>query len=199
MRKLSGRGWHAHAMIANIKRNELISGLRKAAMLMVLLGEEASGQLLRELSEDEVQIRLAGSGPHLHHLERGRRGGARRVLPDVHGAGVRLAGRHRLRAQTALERLRAGDRTQAGGPAGENHGQRHGRLRRAAESRSPATGQIYPQRAPPDHRLHPLAPQPVASRRAADLAARPDSRGRGACGWRIWIKSRPRSSTRSRP
>src|SRR5450755_777656 len=42
-------------MIANIKRNELISGVRKAAMLMVLLGEESSGQLMRELSEDEVQ------------------------------------------------------------------------------------------------------------------------------------------------
>src|ERR1039458_5650856 len=42
-------------MIANIKRNELISGVRKAAMLMVMLGEEASGQLMRELSEDEVQ------------------------------------------------------------------------------------------------------------------------------------------------
>ena len=42
-------------MIANIKRNEVISGLRKAAILLVLLGEEASGQLLRELSEDEVQ------------------------------------------------------------------------------------------------------------------------------------------------
>ncbi len=42
-------------MIANIKRNELISGLRKAAMLLVLLGEEASAQLLKELSEDEVQ------------------------------------------------------------------------------------------------------------------------------------------------
>jgi flagellar motor switch protein FliG len=42
-------------MIANIKRNEVIPGLRKAAILLVLLGEEASGQLLRELSEDEVQ------------------------------------------------------------------------------------------------------------------------------------------------
>ena len=42
-------------MIANIKRNELISGLRKAAMLIVLLGEEASVQLMRELSEEEIQ------------------------------------------------------------------------------------------------------------------------------------------------
>src|ERR1039457_3434259 len=42
-------------MIANIKRNELISGVRKAAMLMVMLGEEASGQLMRGLTEDEVR------------------------------------------------------------------------------------------------------------------------------------------------
>ncbi|MFN7994703.1 MAG: flagellar motor switch protein FliG [Bryobacteraceae bacterium] len=42
-------------MIANVKRNEIISGLRKSAILVVLLGEEASGLLLRELSEDEVQ------------------------------------------------------------------------------------------------------------------------------------------------
>ncbi len=43
-------------MIANIKRNEVISGLRKAAILLVLLGEEASAELLRQLSEDEVQV-----------------------------------------------------------------------------------------------------------------------------------------------
>lgn len=42
-------------MIANLKRNEVLPGLRKAAVVLVLLGEEASGRLLRELSEDEVQ------------------------------------------------------------------------------------------------------------------------------------------------
>jgi len=42
-------------MIANIKRNELVSGVRKAAMVIVLLGEEASAQLMRELTEEEVQ------------------------------------------------------------------------------------------------------------------------------------------------
>ncbi|HUO30821.1 MAG TPA: flagellar motor switch protein FliG [Bryobacteraceae bacterium] len=42
-------------MIANIKRNETIPGIRKAAMLMVLLGEEASAGMIRELSEEEVQ------------------------------------------------------------------------------------------------------------------------------------------------
>jgi flagellar motor switch protein FliG len=42
-------------MIANIKRSEVLSGVRKAAILMVMLGEESSARLLRELSEDEVQ------------------------------------------------------------------------------------------------------------------------------------------------
>ena len=42
-------------MIANIKRNDELSGLRKAAILVILLGEESSAQILRELSEDEVQ------------------------------------------------------------------------------------------------------------------------------------------------
>jgi flagellar motor switch protein FliG len=42
-------------MIANIKHNEVIPGVRKAAILMVLLGEEASAELLRQLAEDEVQ------------------------------------------------------------------------------------------------------------------------------------------------
>src|ERR1700691_724741 len=42
-------------MIANIKRNEQIPGVRKADMLMVLLGEDARGQLIRELSGDDVQ------------------------------------------------------------------------------------------------------------------------------------------------
>ena len=41
-------------MIANIKRNEVISGVRKAALLLILMGEEASAQLMRELTEDEV-------------------------------------------------------------------------------------------------------------------------------------------------
>jgi flagellar motor switch protein FliG len=43
-------------VIANLKRNEVISGPRKAAMLLVLLGEEASSQLMRELNEDEVHL-----------------------------------------------------------------------------------------------------------------------------------------------
>jgi len=41
-------------VIANIKRNEVISGVRKAALLLILMGEEASAQLMRELTEDEV-------------------------------------------------------------------------------------------------------------------------------------------------
>src|SRR5215510_11733677 len=44
-------------MIMNVPKAEpeALTGLRKAAMLLVVLGEEPSAQLLQQLSEDEVQ------------------------------------------------------------------------------------------------------------------------------------------------
>ena len=41
---------------AEIEQQEKLSGLRKAAILMVMLGEEASSVILRGLEEDEVQV-----------------------------------------------------------------------------------------------------------------------------------------------
>jgi flagellar motor switch protein FliG len=43
-------------MIANAKKNELIRGPRKAAMLLVMLGEDASAHLVRHLPEDEIAL-----------------------------------------------------------------------------------------------------------------------------------------------
>src|SRR6202789_360639 len=45
-------------MIANAgpKSAESLTGLRKAAMLMILLGDKASAEIIKQLSEDEVQI-----------------------------------------------------------------------------------------------------------------------------------------------
>jgi flagellar motor switch protein FliG len=45
-------------MIANAspKSAESLTGIRKAAMLMVLLGDKASAEIIKQLSEDEVQI-----------------------------------------------------------------------------------------------------------------------------------------------
>ena len=37
-------------------KQDLIPGIRKAAILMVMLGEEASAELLKQLEEDEVQL-----------------------------------------------------------------------------------------------------------------------------------------------
>jgi flagellar motor switch protein FliG len=42
-------------MILNTTKEETVPGLRKAAMLLVVLGEQASAELLQQLSEDEVQ------------------------------------------------------------------------------------------------------------------------------------------------
>src|ERR1700743_3337063 len=45
-------------MIANAttKAAELLSGIRKAAMLLILLGDKASAEIIKQLSEDEVQL-----------------------------------------------------------------------------------------------------------------------------------------------
>src|SRR6202453_2714803 len=43
-------------MILNTnKKEEGVSGLKKAAMLLVVLGEQASAELLQQLSEEDVQ------------------------------------------------------------------------------------------------------------------------------------------------
>ncbi len=43
-------------MSVNLPRPEAIPGVRKAAILLVSLGEDASAELLRQLEEDEVQL-----------------------------------------------------------------------------------------------------------------------------------------------
>ncbi|MBI4877809.1 MAG: flagellar motor switch protein FliG [Acidobacteria bacterium] len=42
-------------MIQNTDRPQLIPGVRKAALLMIILGEQASGEILKVLDEEEVQ------------------------------------------------------------------------------------------------------------------------------------------------
>ena len=45
-------------MIANAmpKNEESLTGLRKAAMLLILVGDKASAEIVKQLSEDEVQL-----------------------------------------------------------------------------------------------------------------------------------------------
>src|SRR2546425_11951509 len=42
-------------MSVNLPRPEALAGLRKAAILLVTLGEEASAEVLRQLEDQEVQ------------------------------------------------------------------------------------------------------------------------------------------------
>ncbi len=43
-------------MIQNTEKPHLIPGVRKAAVLMITLGEQVSGEILKQLDEDEVQL-----------------------------------------------------------------------------------------------------------------------------------------------
>src|SRR5437868_6592124 len=45
-------------MIANAvpKTTEALTGIRKAAMLLILLGDKSSAEIVKQLSDDEVQL-----------------------------------------------------------------------------------------------------------------------------------------------
>ena len=43
-------------MITNAQNVEILSGARKAAILLILIGENASAELIKQLSDDEVQL-----------------------------------------------------------------------------------------------------------------------------------------------
>ena len=42
-------------MVINTQSEQQISGVEKAAILLVTLGDQASSELIKELEEDEVQ------------------------------------------------------------------------------------------------------------------------------------------------
>ena len=147
---------------------------------MVMIGDEASSTILRELDEDEVQ-EISREIARVQSLDiRGSRRRARRVLPDGRGARLRGQGRRRLRAQNPDQRLRAGAGQEDAGPADEDAGQRNAQLRRAAENRSAAARQVHSQRASADHRADSFAPESVAGRGPAVFAAGRAARRRGA-------------------
>jgi flagellar motor switch protein FliG len=43
-------------MIANTDAKESIAGIKKAAMLLILLGDKTSGELIKQLSDEEIQL-----------------------------------------------------------------------------------------------------------------------------------------------
>ena len=49
---------------------EQLSGLRKAAVLMIMIGDEASSEILKQLDEEEVQAISRGDRPRADALHR---------------------------------------------------------------------------------------------------------------------------------
>src|ERR1035438_6175080 len=107
-------------MIVNAKPDtETLSPLRRAAMLLIVLGEQTASEMLQQLSEDDVQrvsredignvaAAIGGrcpegqprSSPSHFHLQRPGRKRPQRFSPYGSGGRLRRARRHRLRAQT---------------------------------------------------------------------------------------------------
>ncbi len=85
------------------------SGLQKAAVLMVTLGEELSAMVLKHLEEDEV----AAIGKEVARISAITAVEAEGILDEFYQMSMAqdyvLQGRHRVRAQNADQRLRPGD------------------------------------------------------------------------------------------
>ena len=188
-------------MIANAvpKTQESLTGIRKAAMLLILLGDKASAEIIKQLSEDEVQLvsreiaRLEAIPAenaeelleefyqmNLAHdfVVRGGLDYAKKMLNQAFGPEV---------AQKLIDRL------------SKAIGGEYRQPRRSAKGRPAAACQVHPQRTPADDRAGSFPSECFAGRRSARLACRPKSAPTSPCAWEFSIRSRPRSSTRSPP
>ena len=140
------------------------SGLRKAAILMVMLGDEASSTILRQLDEDEVQEisrEIARVGSLTSEEAEG-------VLEEFYQMAVAhdyvVKGGIEYAKQNPDQRVRAGGGQEDAGPPDEDAGQRNPQLRRAAKNRSRTARQVHSQRASADHRADSFASQSFAGR-----------------------------------
>ena len=66
-----------------------LPGLRKAAMLLIVLGEQASAEMLQQLDEEEVQTVSREVARITSISTEQAESRARRVPPDVDGARLR--------------------------------------------------------------------------------------------------------------
>ena len=164
-------------MIANVQNsNEVLTGIEKAAILMVMLGDQISGELLKMLNEDEVQL----VSRQVARLKKVTPQEAELVLEEFY----QLTAARDYVAKGGLDYART-MLFNAFGPEAARRlmdrlvkapGRGHGLLRCPAEGRSAATRQVPAQRTPADHRAGALAPQPLPGRGAAGFPA-PELRG----------------------
>ena len=156
-----------------------LKNLLKAAMLLVVLGEQSSAELLQQLTEEEVQ-RVSREVAKITSISAEQ---AEAVLEEFHQmstagdyvarGGIDYARKLLLRAFDPEHAKRLLDRlTKALGADARL-------FRRHPEGRSAATRQVHSQRASADDCARPVAPQLHSSGRIVDLAS-PGASGR--CG-----------------
>ena len=178
---------------------EELPGLRKAAILMVMIGDEASSTIMRQLDEDEVQEisrEIARVGTLTAEEAEG-------VLEEFYQMAVAhdyvVKGGIDYAQETADQRLRAGDRQENAGPADEDAGQRNPELRRAAKDRSQQLAKFIHSEHPQTIALILSHLNPSQAAGLAVFAARRKCAPMWRCAWPAWIRSRRKSSPKSRP
>src|SRR5688572_7608606 len=143
--------------MARVLQQTVLSGVRKAAIVTLMLGEEATAEMFRYLSETEIE-RLAKEMAALGAIAPTQ---SQEVLEEFHQLLVAAA---RPRARRRDGAARHGSHRPLAAVDGGVH--------LAREGGSGAALQVHPRRASADHRPHPGAPEFDGGRRADHAAAR---------------------------
>ncbi len=137
-----------------------LTGVRKAAIVMLALGEERSAQVFKYLQEDEIETLAREVAALGQRLGRRRRARARRVQPDGRGGRVTWPPGGVDYARRLLIKSLGPDGHAAGHRPGHQLVQAPPPASPSLEKAEPAAAlEVHPGRAPADHRADPRAPE----------------------------------------
>ena len=147
---LGGAGKRERSSAASSAAN--LSGVRKAAVLLVAVGEELAKEILRALPEARRAAAHRGAGRSARHYARAFGRGAGGVLGAARDAELHGARRPGLRQPAAGRNLRQAARRRSADAGAPLAGGGAGQSGQAAAHRSAAAGQAARLRASADHR-----------------------------------------------
>ena len=149
-----------------------MKGAQKAAILLIMLGDQASAEIIKHLSEDNVQLVTR----EIARMKKIQPEQAEAVLEEFYTMTTArdyvVFGRHGLRQKRSDQCVWAGDGAQIVRPRGEGHGRGHGELRCRPESRSAAACEIPALGASADDRACAGAFKSLAGRCLASASCR---------------------------
>src|SRR5450631_4154112 len=149
-----------------------MKGTQKAAILLIMLGDEAIAEIIKHLSEDDVQLVTR----EIARMKKIQPEQAEAVLEEFYQMTTArdyvVSGGMDYAKSVLINAFWAGDGAQIVRPRGEGHGRGHGELRCRPESRSAAACEIPALGASADDRAGAGALESLAGRCLASASCR---------------------------